>query len=114
MAPGLTYSGRDGSLYRQTPSAGWQRNTGSTWQTVPRTQAPALEQHAVSHSMGEQRFNNFRSFGGGFSHPAGALPMQAAAVTAKSTFASLPVQRPNFVESNLATAFIGIALENLG
>ena len=46
--------------------------------------------------------------------PRGALPMQAAAVTAKSTFASLPVQRPNFVESNLATAFIGIALENLG
>jgi len=69
----LTYSGRDGSLYRQTPSAGWQRNTGSTWQTVPRTQAPALEQHAVSHSMGEQRFNNFRSFGGGFSHPAGGF-----------------------------------------
>src|SRR5207248_8089199 len=48
LAPGLTYSGTDGSVYRQTPSAGWQRNTGSTWQTVPRTQAPALEQHAVS------------------------------------------------------------------
>src|SRR5258707_748158 len=26
-----------------------------------------------SHSMGEQRFNNFRSFGGGFSHPAGGF-----------------------------------------
>jgi len=57
-------------VYQPTPSAGWQRNTGSTWQTVPRAQAPALEQHALSHSMGEQRFNNFRSFGGGFSHSA--------------------------------------------
>jgi len=32
-----------------------------------------LEQHAFTHSMGEQRFNNFRSFGGGFSHPAGGF-----------------------------------------
>jgi len=32
-----------------------------------------LDQHAVSRSMGEQRFNNFRSFGGGFSHPAGGI-----------------------------------------
>src|SRR6266542_330416 len=78
LAPGLTYNqnlygGRDGSVYRQSPSAGWQRNTGSTWQTVPRNQTPALEQHALSHSMGEQRFNNFRSFGGGFSHSAGGF-----------------------------------------
>jgi hypothetical protein len=73
LAPGLTYSGRDGSVYRQTPSVGWQRNTGSTWQSVPRTQAPALEQHAISHTMGEQRFNNFRSVGGGFSRPAGGF-----------------------------------------
>jgi hypothetical protein len=78
LAPGLTYSGnlygsRDGSVYRQNPSAGWQRNTGSTWQSVPHSEAPALDQHAFSHSMGEQRFNNFRSFGGGFSHPAGGI-----------------------------------------
>jgi hypothetical protein len=78
LAPGLTYNqnlygGSDGSVYRQSPSAGWQRNTGSTWQTVPRNQTPALEQHALSHSMGEQRFNNFRSFGGGFSHSAGGF-----------------------------------------
>ncbi len=73
LAPGLTYSGRDGSVYRQTPSASWERNTGSTWQSVPRAQAPALQQHAFSHSMGEQRFNNFRSFGGGFSHSAGGF-----------------------------------------
>jgi len=36
-------------------------------------QAPALNQHAFAHSMGEQRFNNFRSSGGGFSHPAGGF-----------------------------------------
>jgi hypothetical protein len=78
LAPGLTYNqhlygGSDGSVYRQHPSAGWQRNTGSTWQSVPRNEAPALNQHALAHSMGEQRFNNFRSFGGGFSHPAGGF-----------------------------------------
>jgi hypothetical protein len=78
LAPGLTYNpnlygGRDGSVYRQNPSAGWQRSTGSTWQNVPRSQEPALEQRALSHNMGEQRFNNFRSFGGGFSHPSGGF-----------------------------------------
>lgn len=67
------YGGRDGSVYRQSPFAGWERNTGSTWQSVPRNQAPALEQHAFSHSMGEQRFNNFRSLGGGFSHFGGSI-----------------------------------------
>src|SRR5439155_15578742 len=78
LAPGLTYNpnlygSRDGSVYRQNPSAGWQHNTGSTWQSVPHNQAPALDQHAIGHSMGEQRFNNFRSFGGGFSHSAGGF-----------------------------------------
>jgi len=78
LAPGLTYNqhlygSSDGSVYRQHPSAGWQHNTGSTWQSAPPNQAPALNQHALSHNMGEQRFNNFRSFGGGFSHPAGGF-----------------------------------------
>jgi hypothetical protein len=67
------YGGRDGSVYRQNSSAGWERNTGSTWQSVPHSQSPALDQHAFNHSMGEQRFNNFRSFGGGFSHSAGSF-----------------------------------------
>jgi len=78
LAPGVTYNpnlygGRDSSVYRQSPSVGWERNTGSTWQSVPRAQAPALEQQAVTHSMTEQRFNDFRSVGGGFSHPAGSV-----------------------------------------
>ena len=78
LAPGIVYNpnlygSRDGSVYRQNPSTGWERNTGSAWQTVPRSQAPALDQHAFGHTMGEQRFNNFRSFGGGFSHPAGGV-----------------------------------------
>ncbi len=78
LAPGVIYNqnlygNRDGSVYRQSPSAGWERNTGSTWQTIPRTEAPELEQRAAGHTMGEQRFNNFRSFGGGFSHSTGSF-----------------------------------------
>jgi len=65
------YGGSDGSVFRQNPSVGWQRNMGSTWQSAPRNEAPALDQHALSHSMGDQRFNNFRSFGGGFGHSGG-------------------------------------------
>jgi hypothetical protein len=78
IAPGVTYNGslyggRDGSVYRQqSPSAGWQRNTGSTWVNVPH-EAPAMQQHALGQSMGAQRFNNFRSMGGGFSHSAGSF-----------------------------------------
>jgi hypothetical protein len=64
------YGSRDGSVYRNTPSVGWQRNTGSTWQNLPQNHAPELQQHALGHAMSEQRFNNFRSFGGGFSYPA--------------------------------------------
>jgi hypothetical protein len=64
------YGSRDGSVYRNTPSVGWQRNTGSTWQSLPQNHAPELQQHALGHAMSEQRFNNFRSFGGGFSYPA--------------------------------------------
>jgi hypothetical protein len=30
-----------------------------------------MDQHAFGSSMGQQRFNNFRSFGGGFSHSGG-------------------------------------------
>jgi hypothetical protein len=78
LAPGLGYNqdlygSRDGSVYRQNPSAGWQHNTGSTWQSVPHDESPALQQHAFSHNMGEQRFNNYRSYGGGFSHPSGGF-----------------------------------------
>jgi len=74
------YGGRDGSVYRQNPSAGWQRNTGSTWQSIPHNQTPALDQHAIGHSMGDQRFNNFRSFGGGFSPPAGSVAHSGGSV----------------------------------
>jgi hypothetical protein len=78
LEPGLTYNAnlygsRDGNVYRQNPSGDWQRNTGPTWQPVPHIQAPVLDQHALGHSMGEQRFNNFQSFGGGFARPAGGF-----------------------------------------
>jgi hypothetical protein len=60
------YGGRDGSVYRHTSSGTWERNTGSSWQRAPDAPRASLEQHAFGNSMGEQRFNNFRSYGGGF------------------------------------------------
>ena len=65
------YSGRDGSVYRYNPSSSWERNSGSAWHPAPQAPRAEVEQHAFGHGMGEQRFNNFRSYGGGFSQPAG-------------------------------------------
>jgi len=65
------YSGSDGNIYRYNPSGAWERNSGQTWQRDPEAPRANLEQQAVGHNMGDQRFNNYRSFGGGFSHPAG-------------------------------------------
>ena len=62
------YSGRDGGVYRHNPSGAWERNSGSSWQRAPEASRPELEQHALGNAMGEQRFNTFRSDGGGFSH----------------------------------------------
>lgn len=67
------YSGRDGNVYRHNPSGTWERNTGQSWQRAPEAPRADLEQHALGSSMGEQRFNNFRSFGGGLSHAAGGF-----------------------------------------
>jgi len=67
------YGGRDGSVYRYNPSGSWERNTGPTWHPAPAAQRPELQQHAFGQAMGEQRVNNFRSFGGGFSRPAGGV-----------------------------------------
>jgi len=65
------YSSSDGNVYRYNPSGTWERNTGQTWQRAPEAPRANLEQQAVGHNMGDQRFNNYRSFGGGFSRPAG-------------------------------------------
>lgn len=65
------YGGADGSVYRSNPSGSWERNAGHSWQRAPEAPRAELQQHASGRSMGEQRFNNFRSFGGGFSHSAG-------------------------------------------
>jgi hypothetical protein len=65
------YSGRDGSIYRRNPSGTWEQHTGQSWQHAPAAPRANLEQHALSRNLGQQRFNNFRSFGGGFSHSGG-------------------------------------------
>ena len=67
------YSGRDGSVYRFGPSGSWERNSGPAWHPAPQAPRAELQHSAVGRSMGEQRFNNYRSFGGGFSHPAGGF-----------------------------------------
>jgi hypothetical protein len=66
------YAGRDGSVYRSNPSGAWERSSGSTWQRAPEAPRSTLEQHASGNNMGEQRFNNFRSYGGGFGHLGGS------------------------------------------
>ncbi len=73
VEPHNLYGGRDGSVYRYNPSGSWERNTGQSWQRAPEAPRANLEQHAVGRSMGEQRVNNFRSFGGGFSHSSGGF-----------------------------------------
>jgi len=65
------YGGRDGSVYRHSPAGTWERNSGSSWQRAPEAPRSGLEQHAFGNSMGDQRFNNFRSYGGGFGHVGG-------------------------------------------
>lgn len=64
------YGARDGSVYRYNQSGSWERNSGPAWHPAPQAPRAELEQHASARSMGEQRFNNFRS-GGGFSHFSG-------------------------------------------
>jgi hypothetical protein len=65
------YGGRDGNVYRNNPSGGWQRNAGSQWRSVPPSRAPEFNREAQGRAVGEQRFNNSRSYGGGFSRPQG-------------------------------------------
>jgi hypothetical protein len=67
------YGDSDGNVYRRDGAGSWERNTGQVWQRAPEAPQAELEQHALGSNMGEQRFNNFRSFGGGFSHFAGAI-----------------------------------------
>ena len=67
------YGGRDGSVYRYNPSGSWERNSGAAWHPAPAEQRPELQQHAFGRSVGEERANNFRSFGGGFSRSAGGV-----------------------------------------
>ena len=68
FTPHNLYGGRDGSVYRQNPSGSWERNTGPSWHPAPAAPRAELQPHAFGRAMGEQRFNNFHSFGGGFSH----------------------------------------------
>ena len=65
------YGGADGNVYRYSPSGTWERNSGSDWSPAPEAPRVDLDQQAIGRSMGDQRFNNFRSYGGGYSIRAG-------------------------------------------
>jgi hypothetical protein len=63
------YGGRDGAVYRSVPSGGWERNEGSQWRSVPQNRASQFNSEAYGRSLGEQRFNDSRSYGGGSARP---------------------------------------------
>jgi len=69
------FAGRDGQVYRYNQSSSnWQRNTPSGWQNTQRdpgfqSQSRQLNQERASRSIGQQRFNNVRSYGGFQSPP---------------------------------------------
>ena len=63
------YGGRDGAVYRSVPSGGWERNEGSNWRSVPQARASEFNSEAYGRSLGEQRFNSSRSYGGGSALP---------------------------------------------
>jgi len=63
---------RDGSVYRQSPSVA---GSVSRLDLAERTPQPGACIGSTRNrpQYGEQRFDNFRSMGGGFSHPAGGV-----------------------------------------
>lgn len=66
------YGDRQGNVYRyNSPSQSWERNQGSQWQRVPVNRAGELNREAYGRSIGQQRFQSQRSYGGGFSHSSG-------------------------------------------
>ena len=67
--PNTVFSGRDGNIYRYNSSGSVERNGGQTWHPAQSAPPPQIHQPASRQSMGEQRFNNFRSYGGGFAQP---------------------------------------------
>src|SRR6185369_3988054 len=73
FTPHNLYGGRDGSVYRNNPSGSWERNTGPAWRRAPAAPRTELQPHAFGRAMGEQRFNNFHSFGGGYPQSPSAL-----------------------------------------
>ncbi|MGA3119422.1 MAG: carbohydrate-binding family V/XII [Polyangiaceae bacterium] len=60
---GGVYAGHDGQVYRTAPGAGWERNTGETWQRTEPTRD--LGREDMGRQVGGAHWQTFRS-GGGF------------------------------------------------
>lgn len=66
------YGDRQGNVYRyNVPSQRWEQNRGATWQRAPANRAGQLNREAYGRSIGQQRFQTQRSFGGGFGRSSG-------------------------------------------
>jgi len=50
--PGAVYSGNDGRVYRVAPSGKLERNSGSSWQTVPPNQRQGVERDVIGRGQG--------------------------------------------------------------
>ncbi len=66
------YGDRQGNVYRYNPPGDeWQRHNGKEWQRAPENHVGELDRDAYARSLGQQRFNAQRSYGGGFNHSGG-------------------------------------------
>ncbi len=61
------YAGRDGNVYRYNKSDGLQQHTSSGWSSVSRSaDTRHFQDQQAARAAGQQRWDNFRSAGGGF------------------------------------------------
>jgi hypothetical protein len=60
------YAGRDGTAYRANPAGGYDRyNAGSGWQAANPASSSWATRENSAQSLGYQRYDNYRSYGGG-------------------------------------------------
>jgi hypothetical protein len=63
------FAGRDGEVFRRTPSGQWQQHNGQTWRPMP--QAPPVQRPELDRAFGARQRGATRSGGGGGGHGGG-------------------------------------------